>query len=365
MDIVFTLAQCPYVDVNWQDKEGNTALIIAAQAGHITITNYLLNYFPGLDIERRNVHGFTPLMKAAMQGRTECVRALLLAGADIRATDPGRQFTPLQWAVFTARHDTTFLIHKLLAKPCPEQFSDKYRPEWPRLKELVAKAKEPRTCLEKICETIRSTLTFNLPRDPEEEGLMDHMVRMTTSICSPFVAIGCRTVCPDSPPCVGKRRLAVQEILNQQKAQDIKAQGKDNTNEYQKKFQNSQVVLLTKMKDRRASLQPVNLDPSQMSVVSTRRSSLLPLNMMRRSSVRPGLVMPKVRVIKAPTPTYQPERIRRRSSTQESYFLDIPKWRYKELKEERKKAEEEEEKKKAEEAEKQRAAKLAGNQKSL
>lgn len=27
------LAECPHVDVNWQDSEGNTALITAAQAG--------------------------------------------------------------------------------------------------------------------------------------------------------------------------------------------------------------------------------------------------------------------------------------------------------------------------------------------
>lgn len=48
--------------------------------GHITITNYLLSYYPGLDIERRNCHGFTALMKAAMQGRVECVRSLMMAG---------------------------------------------------------------------------------------------------------------------------------------------------------------------------------------------------------------------------------------------------------------------------------------------
>ncbi|KAK4828494.1 hypothetical protein QYF61_026765 [Mycteria americana] len=80
VDIVIALAQCPHLDVNWQDNEGNTALITAAQAGHITITNYLLNYFPGLDIEKRNAFGFTALMKSAMQGRTECVKALMLAG---------------------------------------------------------------------------------------------------------------------------------------------------------------------------------------------------------------------------------------------------------------------------------------------
>lgn len=55
-------------------------LRLVAPQGHITITNYLLNYYPGLDIERRNCHGFTALMKAAMQGRVECVRALMMAG---------------------------------------------------------------------------------------------------------------------------------------------------------------------------------------------------------------------------------------------------------------------------------------------
>lgn len=33
MDVVIALSQCPYVDVNWQDNEGNTALMTAAQAG--------------------------------------------------------------------------------------------------------------------------------------------------------------------------------------------------------------------------------------------------------------------------------------------------------------------------------------------
>lgn len=33
VDVVIALSQCPYLDVNWQDSEGNTALITAAQAG--------------------------------------------------------------------------------------------------------------------------------------------------------------------------------------------------------------------------------------------------------------------------------------------------------------------------------------------
>ncbi|XP_032872948.1 ankyrin repeat domain-containing protein 33B [Amblyraja radiata] len=362
MDIVFILAQCPHLDVNWQDKEGNTALTIAAQAGHITITNYLLNYYPGIDIERRNVHGFTALMKAGMQGRTGCVRALMLAGADMNATDPGKGFTPQQWAQFTGRYETIFLMHKLLAQPCPVQFSDNYKPEWPRLKELVAKANEPRNCLEKICETLRSALTINFPRDPEVDGPLDHMVRMTTAITSPFVATGCRTVCPGSPPCVGKKRYTVQEILKLQESQGTKPPNKDYV-KYQKLFQNSQLVVVPRKEERRASLQPLRSPSAQSTVVSLRRGSLMPLSMLRWSSVQPGIVVPKVRVYKAPTPTYNPERVRRKSSGKSSNLLELPVWRYKELKDERKKAEEEE-KRKAKEAEKERTHKLSLKRKS-
>lgn len=33
VDVVIALSLCPHLDVNWQDNEGNTALITAAQAG--------------------------------------------------------------------------------------------------------------------------------------------------------------------------------------------------------------------------------------------------------------------------------------------------------------------------------------------
>ena len=72
----------PSRTTHWKEHSVECGLFTCANlfAGHATITNYLLNYFPGLDLERRNVFGFTALMKAAMQGRTECVRALMLAG---------------------------------------------------------------------------------------------------------------------------------------------------------------------------------------------------------------------------------------------------------------------------------------------
>ncbi|KAJ6661397.1 hypothetical protein lerEdw1_015025 [Lerista edwardsae] len=354
VDIVIALAQCPHIDVNWQDNEGNTALITAAQAGHITITQYLLNYYPGLDSEKRNVFGFTALMKSAMQGRTECVRALILAGANVHATDPGRGFTPWEWACFTGRIEAAYLMQRLMDNPCAEQFCDHYNLEWPKMKELLTKASEPKSCLQRISESVRSVVTFRRSDGPEEDGVLDHMVKVTTSLRSNFVAVACRTVCPGSPPSIGKRRPAVQEILRKQRAQEIRSlENRDHFNSYEKLFQNSRVTLVSKKKERRASLQPFSLNVPQVSIAVKRKTSLLPLHLMRRSSVRPGFVIPKVRVNKAPSPTFQPEKVRRKSSAVDETYLQIPKWRYKELKEERKKAEEEE-KKKAEEAQKQK-----------
>ncbi|XP_053716338.1 ankyrin repeat domain-containing protein 33B [Synchiropus splendidus] len=353
VDVVIALSQCPYLDVNWQDSEGNSALITAAQAGHITITNYLLNYYPGLDIERRNCHGFTALMKAAMQGRLECVRSLMMAGAALNAKDYGRHLTPREWALFTGRYETAWLMTRLMERPCPLQFCDSYSLEWPPLAGLVARAQEPRGCLKRLSDTLRNVFNIANVTNPEDEGVIDHMVSVTTAMRSPFIAVACHTVCPDSPPCVGKRHYAVPEIIRQHRAKELRAVNPERFDAHLKLFQNSRVTLVAKHPDRRASLQPQSLVTRNRSSsvgkvvlsenMEVRRTSLLPMHMMlRRSSVRPGFSIPKVRVSKAPTPTYEPEKVRRKSSAKDGggHFLQIPKWRYKELKEERRKAEE-------------------------
>lgn len=162
-------------------------------------------------------------------------------------------------------------------------------------------------------------------------------------------------VCPDSPPSVGKRRHAVPEIVRQQRAKELRAVDPDRVDSHLKLFQNSRVTLVSKCpEDRRASLQVQSLLPRNRSsslglvppveAMELRRTSLLPMHMvLRRSSVRPGFSIPKVRVSKAPPPTYEPEKPRRKSSAKDGggrHLLQIPKWRYKELKEERRKAEE-------------------------
>ncbi|XP_069565929.1 ankyrin repeat domain-containing protein 33B [Brachyistius frenatus] len=341
MDVVIALSQCPYLDVNWQDNEGNTALITAAQAGHVFISNYLLNYFPGLDIERRNCHGFTALMKAAMQGRAECVRVLMLAGSDIQARDYGRRMTPREWALFTGRYETADLMYRLMSKPCAEQFCDTFSLEWPMLEELVAQAKEPKSCWRHLFNSLSCCpyrFYINSKVNPVDDGVFDQMVRITTSLSSPFIATACHTVSPGSPPCVGKRRQAVQEILRRQRLAELKRLGPDRLNNYKRFFQNSRVLLIPKVKDRRASLQPQLLrDVAAMSTVAIRRASLLPLNMLRRSSVRPGIVVPKVRLCKAPAPNFVPEKFK---SSSDHNRLPIPRWDYRMKKTEKKQEEE-------------------------
>lgn len=108
---------------------------------------------------------------------------------------------------------------------------------------------------------------------------------------------------------------------------ELKHLGPERLNHYKRFFQNSRVQLVPKARDRRASLQLQLLDDvAAASAVAIRRASLLPLHLLRRSSVRPGLVVPKVRLCKAQTPTFKPEKLRRNMNYHQ---LQIPKWDYK------------------------------------
>ena len=49
--------------------------------GHAETLELLLSRFAGeLDVNCRNRTGLTPLMKAALQGRTRCAKSLIVAG---------------------------------------------------------------------------------------------------------------------------------------------------------------------------------------------------------------------------------------------------------------------------------------------
>nr|XP_034963969.1 photoreceptor ankyrin repeat protein [Zootoca vivipara] len=318
VDIVTLLSKCPYIDINHQDNDGNTALMIAAQAGHITILNYLLNYYPTLELEARDLRGLTALMKAAVQGRNDCVAALLMAGADLAAVDPVKGKTAREWAALTGRFETIVRIRTLLERPRAEQFCSKYLPQWPALPELVAQAVATKSRAKRLSETICCTFTINFPHDPEPDGVMDHMVRMTTCLASPFVGTACQTVCPDSPPEVGKQRLSVPEILKEY-TPDPDAKSMVSTSAC-----NGQLMTPTRV------LVPYRSPSTIVKLLS------FPLR-MRHNIIYP---VPKIELTKSPAQSPPKENVPPRS--QDKHMLELPKWRYKELKEAKKKKEEEE-----------------------
>ncbi|XP_067101603.1 photoreceptor ankyrin repeat protein [Osmerus mordax] len=342
LDIVHGLHHCPFIDINHQDNDGNTALMIAAQAGHISTCNYILNYYPGADTEIRDCRGFTALIKAAMQGRNEVVATLIMAGADINAVDSTKRRCARDWALKTGRFDTLHRLRRLNLRPRAEQFCQSYVCEWPELQVLVAKATANKSAGEKITQRLKSTFGFNLPRDPQDNGVLDHMVRMTTGLYSPLVATACRPLCPTSPPMAGKRRLAVPELV---KKHTVKA-----LEETSVCHSTSSSSCIT------PSLHSAESITAACCVDTERRGSMLSLapngvahsfmhrSMAHRNSVFPSGCIPQIKVSKSGEPTPKKEKKKKRHKG----HLEPPKWKYKEIKDEKKKEKKKAEKDKAE-----------------
>ncbi|EFY84423.1 ankyrin repeat-containing protein, putative [Metarhizium acridum CQMa 102] len=80
--------------VDVKDKDGRTALMLAAEHGHAAVVLMLLKN--GADIEAK-YDGWTALWWAANEGREAVVSLLLERGANIEAI-PGSSGTPLLWA---------------------------------------------------------------------------------------------------------------------------------------------------------------------------------------------------------------------------------------------------------------------------
>lgn len=347
VDIVYVLHKCPLIDINHQDMDGNTAIMIAAQAGFVTILNYIHNYYPGVDIEARDPRGFTALIKAGLQGREECVSALLMHGADIHAIDLFRGRDLKDWVLKTGGFETLNRLRRLQAHPTAEQFCESYIPEWPDLKHLVAKAVTTKTTSQKLTQRIKESFTF--PQDPQDNGVMDHMVRITTSIRSPLVATGCRPLCPTSPPEVGKRRLAVSELLAKHSSQELEQSPVCHSNGYFNSGSPS-VVSTTSV-----SMTSCCQDQERRgSMVSGGVRSFIPRRMAHRNSIFPSGCIPKIEVTKSGEPT--PKREKKKKKKQRGY-LEPPVWKYKEAKDEKNK-----EKKKLEKEEQERIKALKQKQ---
>ncbi|XP_072539166.1 photoreceptor ankyrin repeat protein [Salminus brasiliensis] len=342
LPIVYGLHNCHHLDINHQDNDGNTALMIAAQAGHVSICNYLLNYFPGVDIEMRDSRGFTALIKAAMQGRSDVVAALVMHGADLNIVDSYRGKCARDWALKTGRFDTLYRLRRLVLRPTAEQFCLSYLPEWPDLKVRVAKATANRSAGQKMAHRLKNTFGFSFPRDPQDNGVMDHVVRMTTGLCSPLVATATRPLCPSSPPEVGKRRLTVPELILKHSAQELE--------EISVCHRNGSISSAVPSVHSAECMPAACCADTERrgSVLSTAQSSLktfIPRSVAsRRNSIFPSGCVPQIRVTKSTEPTPKKQK---KPKIHKGY-LEPPKWKYKETKEKKKKEKNKTEKEKVE-----------------
>ncbi|XP_012722006.3 photoreceptor ankyrin repeat protein [Fundulus heteroclitus] len=349
IDIVTLLHRCPLIDINHQDNDGNTALMIAAQAGFITILNYILNYYSGVETEIRDPRGFTALIKAGLQGREECVSALLMHGADMHAVDLVQGRGLKDWVLRTGRFETLNRIRRLQAHSVAEQFCERYKPEWPELKQLVEKATAPKTTSQKLRQRLKDSLTFSFPHDPQDNGVMDHMVRITTGIHSPLVATGTRPLCPTSPPEIGKRRFAVPELLEKHSSKELE--------ESTVSHRNGSIASATPtvLSATSVSLTSCCQEAERReSVVSGSVRSFIPRSMAHRNSIFPSGCIPKIEVTKSGEPTPKKEKKKKRQKG----YLEPPVWKYKEAKEEKKRE------KKRQEQEKEHEKKSKGSKKS-
>ncbi|XP_010873424.2 photoreceptor ankyrin repeat protein [Esox lucius] len=326
IDIVYGLHTCPLIDINHQDSEGNTALMIAAQAGFISILNFILNYYPKVDLEMRDMRGFTALIKAAMQGREDCVSSLIMAGANINVVDEVRGKGIRDWAMVTGRFEVLQRLRVLQARPIAEQFCDSYTMEWPELEKLVAKAMGPKT----LTQRLRDNLTISFPKDPQDNGVMDHMVRMTTSIHSPLVSTGCRPLCPTSPPEVGKRRLAVPELMERHGSKDLEESSVCHSNGVKCSFtptpapsRSLSLANCCSNTERRGSV---------LSTASNTARNFLPRSLAHRNSVFPSSCIPKITYTKSPNKT--PKKAKKKKM--HKGYLEPPVWKYKSDKQEKK-----------------------------
>lgn len=89
------------LDLNGGDKYGNTALFYAASTGQVNTVKPLIMALKrfGLDIDKKNAQGMTPILEATKQGHDECAQVLMTEGkASLTIRDPETYLNAQEWA---------------------------------------------------------------------------------------------------------------------------------------------------------------------------------------------------------------------------------------------------------------------------
>jgi ankyrin repeat protein len=96
-------------NVNTKDKDGYTALLIAAEKGDIEITRLLVE--KGADVNAKDKDGYTALMYVAYAGNLEIAKLLIKNGADVNVRDKDG-WTASMFARMNKKTDITQLLKK-------------------------------------------------------------------------------------------------------------------------------------------------------------------------------------------------------------------------------------------------------------
>jgi ankyrin repeat protein len=92
--------------VNAKNKDDDTPLHIAADAGHLEIARFLIQ--SGADVNSMNSSLRNPVLMAGYQGHKDVVKLLLENGANFDYVDD-RGYTPLRWAAVRGKKDVVEL----------------------------------------------------------------------------------------------------------------------------------------------------------------------------------------------------------------------------------------------------------------
>jgi len=90
-----------------EKSDAQISLDRAVREGNETAVRQLLT--GGVEVSRRNAHGWTPLMVASFSGNRKIAALLIESGADVNAQD-ARGYAPLHWAAFKNYHEVVLLL---------------------------------------------------------------------------------------------------------------------------------------------------------------------------------------------------------------------------------------------------------------
>lgn len=276
--------------------------------------------------------------------------SVCISGADINSVDATQRRDVKEWALTTGHFETFTRLRQLSSRPRAEQFCEAYTPEWPDLKELVRKATATKSARQKVAGRLKSTFSFSFPQDPQDNGVLDHMVRITTSIHSPLVVTGCHPLCPMSPPEIGKS-LDRSELVLQNPNQKLKSHLIHNSNG--SIFSASSTISSSSSLSVASCYSDPKHKGSIFSLASSSMRRLVPRSIARHNSIFPTSCIPQIKVTRSADPTPKKEKKQKMAKG----YLEPPVWKYKEAKLEKKKEKKRLENEKAQKMKMEKAAK--------